>query len=680
MANDPRPNSPLTDPGPITRLRGLVPHRAAPPASGNLLNLMESHATMGRPLLRAERHETAFSNRIGRPPSGNSATEPMDLEHAEDPPLPAGTSNRTTIGVEFEFLVAVTLRDAAAIDPHPNDGRSLSTALVSENEASAAFRLSVRNSLIDTLRRNGIVAVKSSELVHLPGVYASGLNYWDSLEDPQRLVDPNLTQLRTWIGQAAWNPALSPQDNVEAAANALAEQFHQFHANNGLAIHQTLNSTCEMIARTRATYFLNGFPNEAHGPTYQRLEIRLKEVITQGKREHQNVINSQVDPNAVILPGLDQKYFHWSCVTDVSVSIDGVEPEHYSFPDGTTPPDPGAIYKWFSAEVRSPPLDYDHPDTHSILQNACGSLRNFYRIHKPTSHIESGLHVHFGQEAGWTLLHLKKLATLWILLEQSLETLHRQDRSTDNPFTLALRRASPIADALQHGDFSAIILSGLSTRDPVRSRLQNNSMQRYVPLAESAAYISDYLQNFINEIWQYESITALARGLSGTRSGHVQWRVRGAGRSDPLAPQGLTQTLEVRIMQGTLDANHIWSWISLVERMIVFSRDAHPIDFKRGLSDMLSGTRLPREVIGIEPGDMLYFTQRQNQETGFFEYPDHDKVDWLAPFMIPGYANTHGVPTVPYTNGHASINGHAATNGYADTNGHAAPYMNGNGH
>jgi hypothetical protein len=45
----------------------------------------------------------------------------------------------------------------------------------------------------------------------------------------------------------------------------------------------------------------------------------------------------------------------------------------------------------------------------------------------------------------------------------------------------------------------------------------------------------------------------------------VYWRVMGNKRTPkPEGPE--TQTLEFRLLQGTLDAEHVWKWASIIER------------------------------------------------------------------------------------------------------------------
>ncbi|KAI5860005.1 hypothetical protein GGS23DRAFT_614534 [Durotheca rogersii] len=629
-----------------------IRHRPYPPGPGNRLTPNEEFAMCA--LLAGEPHEDHYrsiepdwsSDEEGDDPY-QRALDPRTTANPDDPPLAPGTRNRTTVGVEFEFLLAVSPGVLGGPDPHPEDGRALAQRLARYPSGSGAFDVSVRNMIVDTLRRNGIVAVKSEEGGFMPDPAFDGVNWWDNLEAADPQDDPNAAVLDGWAAHAQRIPGMSPDDTVATAAGMLAASFRQFHDDHGLGMYDTRDGTIERIAQTKIPQFLHGFNDSERAATCAQFETLSKRTVVDEVMKHQREIEDEVDPIAVALPGIDPAYLHWTCITDASVSTDEALPQVYSFAEGMTSESMEDAYKWFNGELRSPPLDYNNPTTRVALRNACAGLRDVYRIHKPMKQVGTGLHVHFGQEAGWTLLHLKKFATLWVLLEQSLETLHRWDRSHETRYCRPIRSESPLAHALLQGTGSPV-LSNLRTRDPHLSRYYNAILEQHLPLSIDVDFLSSFLTDFATEIWQFDTITGLARALSGREIyGHVRFRVSGASRSNApeQGPGSLTQTLEVRIMQGTLDADHIWRWISIVERMLIWSRDTPAAEYRAGLEDMLRGRRQPLTVLGIPRDDITWFSLHRHHRTGYFEYPDRGRVDWRQPFMSPGHGDTYDWPS-----------------------------------
>jgi len=151
-------------------------------------------------------------------------------------------------------------------------------------------------------------------------------------------------------------------------------------------------------------------------------------------------------------------------------------------------------------------------------------------------------------------------------------------------------------------------------------------------------------------IWQYKSINELNIGLGENpraRTG-LKWRVRGKyssqEKTNECAPQ--PGTVEVRIMQGTLDADHINNWVAFLERIVHVVRNLTNHEFRTLLDTWLAqptGAKL-LEVLGLPEDLQKYWTdpKRRDENNEWWEYPDKDKVDWGEPFMVPGHRATHG--------------------------------------
>ncbi|KAI0841179.1 hypothetical protein F5Y06DRAFT_308106 [Hypoxylon sp. FL0890] len=587
----------------------------------------------------------------------------VDGDDPDNPPLPPG-ENRTTIGVEFEFLLAVTRRWPELGDPHPHDGRWQARNLVNYNEENIMFQLTVRNMIIDTLRQNGITAVKSEE-VELPFRSTFAFSFTDSLEDrdPNSIEDPENAvnrEVLDWVGNYQWDPKLHQEENIYAAVEQLLKQFQEFHAQRGLALHATTDPILERLRRTILPEKVIG-NNKGEEYVPDVFYRRARGLLEDEKFNYDRDAATEVDPISVNLPGSGAKYRAWACTTDASVGIEEIEPFNYEIPNGSVPDPPldesgqplikdpiapPRIYKWFNGELRTPILDYNNPKTFTDIEKACAALRNMYRIHKPMYLVGTGLHVHFGQEKGWTLLHIKKFTTLWLLLEKSLETLHRTDRSTNNIYSEPLRSNSPIAYALRSGvpaGYSRQRLSDLRNRDPQRADYYVQRMEQHVPTTIGTDRFPQRLKEIINQVWAFDTITGLNEGISGASSyGYVRFRLRGDNITDEISPTR-TQTLEVRIMQGTLDADHIRRWITICYRIILFSRTTGTKEFHDALEGMLLGTQDPYKVLGIPEDIMAWFAQQRRQKK-YFTYPDNDVPTWANPFMVRGHADTHENP------------------------------------
>jgi hypothetical protein len=77
----------------------------------------------------------------------------------DDPPRRDGLG-RTTIGFEFEFLLAVSRIKNDCPDPHPDDNRWLSDHLIDVADITPAYKYTACNRVIDELRKNNVPARK----------------------------------------------------------------------------------------------------------------------------------------------------------------------------------------------------------------------------------------------------------------------------------------------------------------------------------------------------------------------------------------------------------------------------------------------------------------------------------------------------------------------------------------
>jgi hypothetical protein len=428
---------------------------------------------------------------------------------------------------------------------------------------------------------------------------------------------------------------------VASAANSLSEQFLQYHRSNNLHLYMTRASVIESVQRNINFMIDGAAPRNGRERAMTIWFEQVSSHISNEKRKHYSASSLTRDPD--IPPGLEFRslYKAWSCSDDFTIKDDVASYADYSRSDVNLPynPDTGMLvyppraYKWFGAEIRSSVLDYDNPKTLPTLRKVCGAIRNAMRIHKPMDKTGTGLHVHIGQQAGWTLLHLKKIATIWHLIEPSMYRLHRRDRGQSN-WCAPMSEETALARYIFQDDENCEIYTATTTGPTKKAYSQQ--MRRYIPPIIQLPLLNDYFTN----IWQFETIDGLNEAME-TGSFHetcVRWRCSGEKISG-INGTGKTQTLEFRMMQGTFDADHVWKWASMLERLVIFSRDSPPRVFKDAIQSLLN-EELP-DSIGFNKEDLEWFRIRRT-DNEYFAYPDpQGMVDWGEPFMVRGYGDTH---------------------------------------
>ncbi|GAW10967.1 hypothetical protein ANO14919_003050 [Xylariales sp. No.14919] len=610
---------------------------AGPSRSPNLAQTISGRSDQAQPTKATPKESSSITSES----SGDETDVDDDSEEEEqtdDPPLRPGR-NLTTMGFEFELLIAICRSSESMPDPHPRDGRWLSEteAIIKKDEDSRSWKYTCRNKIIDFLVAQGVSAHKTEERswIDVEDSTDTDFQWWDSLE----YQNPNQNdQLSNWKGNWLWNSDESEDVNVAQGVNELCTQFLQYHHDNNLAPYMTRQAVI-MSVRDSVVSMIQG-----DSTSIGRLRImtiwyeKMSDIIRNEKMMH---YSAEGDPDPNLIPGLSvgARYTKWSCTDDISIKSLMPKYTDYVIPEGSIPTEPDTqrpvgyppdLYRWFGAELVSSVLDYDNPQTQLTLRTACAAIRDAMRVHKPMAIIGSGVHIHIGQQAGWTLLHLKKLVTLWHLMEPSIFRLHRRDREQSEWCT-------PMTDC----DLARLVFSrenrysavGANMMGPNKA-LYENYMNEYIPdfRAHQALF------EFLSHIWMYGSIDSLVRGLRADAS-CISWRVGGNKLSDP--PGLRLQTLEFRVMQGTLDAEHIWKWAGVLERLVIFARDSTAEVFRNALAAVMTGT-IPDEV-GLNKDDLAWFASRQTDD-GYFAYPEGGAINWSDPFMVRGYGDTHNPP------------------------------------
>ncbi|KAI1128279.1 hypothetical protein F5Y10DRAFT_265327 [Nemania abortiva] len=629
---------------------GNIRQRDYPPGPGDEMD-SDEYGTMMVSNAIADLNRTG-SRRQAEPPkppnhrnaSGqkDSSDDNLDGEEEEEdrtdnPPRPPGP-NATTLGFEFEVMMAVSRCREDIPDPHPKDGRWLSDALINLDSNSLAYRYTARNKIIDELIQAGVVAHKTREFF---GFYQDTFDWWDSLD--YQAPNTNDPYIMNWRGQYLWNTNMTEDENVSKAISDLMDQFRAFHHDHGLEIYQTREGMIRE-ARDNIPLMIKGVcPREAREKIMTLWFEQMNRFIHDQRQRHYSSSAAAKDPN--IPTGLEHQdvYNAWSATDDCTICTVMPGPQEYrtlpdSLPENPLRPGtvirPPRLYRWFGAEIISSILDYDHPETRPTLIKVCESVRNSIRIHKPMSTILSGVHVHIGQQAGWTLLHLKKFATLWHLVEPSMFKLQRLDRE-QGEWCAPMATESNLAMFVLEGDRDHAEYSATTTG--ALKRTYETQMRRYIPRFLPRPKLHQYFSN----IWQHRTIDDLNAAMrnGGNNEVCIRWRITGQQRSGRALPHR-TQTLEFRLMQGTLDADHIWRWASILERLVIFARDSTAARFRTTITTLMNKD-LP-DSLGLNKQDLEWFNSRR-WDNEYFAYPDEgDLMDWADPFMVPGHGDTHG--------------------------------------
>ncbi|RYP65866.1 hypothetical protein DL771_008095 [Monosporascus sp. 5C6A] len=515
---------------------------------------------------------------------------------------------KLTYGIELEFLMAVDAGKPEAADPHPEDGRWLARYLFGEDPESEGFQYTVRNRCVDALRRAGVVVNKTDE-IHLRDYSmddseeedARKVDFIDSLED-MAMPDRNDAALRGWSPATPWvlwDGRANANVLVYIMVGDLLQEFFDEHTSRGIALINTRNATVDRIA---ARFLVPGAKEEIR-------DLRLS-------RE-----TGYIDPHHVDVPGMANKYRAWLVTTDPSVNAPAVGVGHYEMPpgyvlDGRDSPVPPDCYRWWGAEVITPVYDTENRACAENIQRAVQQLREEFRIHKPMSAVRSGVHVHWGHQDGWTLLQLKRFASLWVVIEESLFRLHRSDRSNFN-YCRSLRERSRLAYALSPDNpaLRAKYRDALPQGGSAVSRRYDRYMASRIPL-DSLGGMDGRLLGLVQNIWRYPDIDTLAAAMSPwsfTDEVAVRWNVTGEKRSDdPSMVQ--KQTLEFRMMQGTLDFEHIMHWMQVCHRVILVCRIA-PDESFYAIMEQLCKKASIFDALGVSRATHDYFLQHLDYET-----------------------------------------------------------------
>ncbi|KAI0100632.1 hypothetical protein GGR51DRAFT_347373 [Nemania sp. FL0031] len=597
--------------------------------------------------------------------------------------------DQVTYGVELEFLLAEAVRikmtddgEWVIRDPHPNDPRWLSAKIPEWEEQYLQERINngrdpadmenpngtfvddqginefglklnpyARTKLTRVLRDGGLVVIKWPNIEINYSDYDYGKAVINDFSESENSDDEredflsNGELLYGFRSSYAYNPALTLNVNIEAALMKWQADYENYHTTNHLKIYRTRSEDIGFILDRCTMDGWEGRTERKFQHIQLLLKTRLEQRRTREKQNREDQRNQQVDPLHVPVPGLSNQYKAWTVTYDPSVDGNGMNASRYTNVDSV---DPFNEYYWYGAEVVSPVLPLGDMRAEEQIITACRTLRDVFRIHKPME-VSTGFHVHLGHTRGWTLFQAKRFATLWYLTERTILTLHRRDRGNDEKWCAKMGSGSRLWRAL----YSSVQAERRSCADAINATNPPQEKLAYERQLEEVVpidVVSFEQKAFLYYVWQYTTITDLNRGLGENnycRPG-VRWRIRGDQSSlDPPAWGTRPQpgTIEIRIMQGTLDADHINNWVKLLGRVVDVTRNLSNQDFRLRLAQFL-GDPTREELLKIleVPDDVHRYwlaRKRRDAQNEWWEYPDKDVVDWQQPFMINGHRATH---------------------------------------
>ncbi|KAI0913488.1 hypothetical protein F4823DRAFT_559044 [Ustulina deusta] len=379
-------------------------------------------------------------------------------------------------------------------------------------------------------------------------------------------------------------------------------------------------------------------------------------------------IRERADPLACRLPLMKPRYLTWSVSRNHSShnNFKNVKAGDYAGSYDPTATRPVDMYRWAALEVSSPVFrvrgDFDRAVFDSLTA-VCETLQSRLRTHHcavPT--LDGTTSIFVGHTEGFTLLELKKLVTLWSLLEPRLRHLHRHRRNTlEGQWACApLRHFSrlgaitdvPLGFPLADPD-GVLPHPSHGTREFFADQMNDHFAAK--PLFEQ---IADSDELYLRAVWQYTSVTDLARatesigppystslaircrgrGQRTSRLRTTQERIFEANHPEALFPgeevDAHRGVLEFRQMGQNLDPFAVNAWFEICVAVVAACRETTPVTF-RELVTMLTtphGQYSAWELLGIPPAVRAIFGPADRDRKGYYYPRFNGAADYSYPF------------------------------------------------
>ncbi|KAI5925696.1 hypothetical protein F4810DRAFT_717373 [Camillea tinctor] len=586
------------------------------------------------------------------PPLTQKEDDDIEMKQFE---LENGPEGFFTIGYEIEFLVAAT--SITADDPHPNDTRWLDADLIHDSVNSIKFKDRVLRTVANVLNNEaGVVCVIKDEDEDNP-LHTINMEKLDKLVAETDPAGPGPAAPGTG------SPTPPPSDAglvdpaaVEAVAQMCVDEAETlfFRAEDNMRIHQATNADIYRYVKRIST-----------APAVVALADPDRIAVAERVRRRLRVIRhrEQRDALHVALPGMKHRYRSWSVSEVKFVRPDLVRTEHYEQAPSTTARPPTDAYKWLAVKVSSPVLNGGEIGAiEAALERVCRTLRRRFRAHRDLPQaLPLSTQVVVSHTQGFSLVELKKFATLARLLEHSLRKLHKHERADPAAWRAAATFGTWSAlGAASHHDTEWLMANAqapawraLPRPEPTTRAFLQAQMAQHVPADEIFARGTVHEEVFYRGLWLYSTVEELARGLNPDRADirtGVMIKAAGNGQhtaadrdevDDERRPLPFVEidrrrgALEFRYMQQSLEPFHILSWSAVCARLVSAAKNTEPWQFYDLVLGIIRGRPI-FDALGIPDKFAAGFQEGiARSSNGFFELPNRGRVNYFKPFWSP---------------------------------------------
>lgn len=548
------------------------------------------------------------------------------------------TTNAFTASVIMDVAIAAMRASGMSVDPHAADQRKLLEDPTNRHKYDVTLLDDIKAELARCINSSGLVTTIKSQaetsVGHQADIKAAtiaeyGVDPEDPTGSPSRMRFPKASEDEA---QRYYTDSINP--GLPLSGSGFTWEYLQRRCN---AVRADVTARGTFDARTTQEIC------DRHDGLFKLAWFKAKR-----------------DLFHIFIPGMRPRYRAWSVaqwkkeVTDATqvpwynVGRASYTPKPIGF-DGVTP-FPEEFYKWFYGRVYTPVFPIDAVTTIRLrdrLDWLSNGLRRKFRIHKEMPALELGTTVNIGHTAGFNILELKKLVTMWVHLEGSFATLHRRNRFDRN---------NTGEHAIWTGGASILEYTRLGAacrfaEDPLRNTFYpymnvfptvsqktwdhviEGEMFYWVPASWFEA-LSRPVQLFVHAVWAFQSIEGLTGALEprwpNTRT---SMRLRCSGfRRTGLPEDNYPQTVEFAGMQQSIDPTHITMWTVTCAAFCHFCCQNNREDYRALLTDsdeVLRKINVPEEA-------RTYFKQFFAKGNQYYE-PLDPNVNWDDPFYkIPG--------------------------------------------
>ncbi|KAI0423713.1 hypothetical protein F5Y09DRAFT_336362 [Xylaria sp. FL1042] len=377
------------------------------------------------------------------------------------------------------------------------------------------------------------------------------------------------------------------------------------------------------------------------------------------------VLREQVDGHSCDLPQMKPRYRVWSVSRNRFWRFNNVKSSDYtncSDPAATRPVD---MYHWAGIEVSSPVYRASDQAAHEAvsesLKTVCDTLKHDLRTHHcalPT--LDGTTSIFIGHTEGFTLLELKKLVTLWFVLEPELRRLHRHHRHTlEGQWTcMPLRRGSRLGSMVDEPlEYPIFDPDGILPHPYEETRLfYSSQMNDHFATLPFFGRLSDGDELYLRAVWQYTSVSNLSLAMRtvgapettslairchgrGQRTSRLRSRkemIREANHPEFSFPGEIDKhrgVLEFRQMGQSLDPVSIMAWKDICGSVVQACRETNSVTFRELMTmltderqdqsawDILEVTEAVNQVFGHEERDARGYYQPRSNGTVVYQYP-----------------------------------------------------------